>query len=142
MTARTMRTSVAPAPVRTAARACGVWWLVAFVPAAVVVGCRDVSRFSTNEGHHYEGTIVQGSFVRAGLEGDARMCLSLDADHLQDTPGTITTLDGRFRTTALRPIPQLWHDGDFGEQRQDAAFPGLIADIGEPLGFGGVGLAN
>jgi hypothetical protein len=91
--------------------ACGVGSVVAAVVlAASVAGCRDVSRFSTNDDHHYEGTIVQGSFVRAGLEGDARMCLSLDADHLQDTPGTITTLDGRFAGTPLRPIPQLWHD--------------------------------
>jgi hypothetical protein len=113
MITRATRPSVAPAPTRRAprARVRGVCGLVAAVAlAASVLGCRDVSRFSTNDDHHYEGSIVQGSFVRAGLEGDARMCLSLDADHLQDTPGTITTLDGRFRGTPLRPIPQLWHD--------------------------------
>ena len=110
MTARAVRTAVPRAPTRMAARAGGVWLVAALVPVASVVGCRDVSRFSTNGDHHYEGTIVQGSFVRAGLESDGRMCLSLDADHLQDTPGTITTEDGRFRGTPLRPIPQLWHD--------------------------------
>lgn len=38
------------------------------------------------------------------------MCVALDADHLQDTPGTLSTSDGRFRATPMRPIPQIWHD--------------------------------
>ncbi len=54
--------------------------------------------------------MVKGSFVRSGLGEDVRMCLTLDTDHLQDVPGTITTSDGRFHATALRPIPQIWHD--------------------------------
>jgi hypothetical protein len=49
------------------------------------------------------------------------MCLSLDTEHLQDTPGTLATSDGRFRNAALRPIPQVWHDPlstlSFGEGR-------------------------
>jgi hypothetical protein len=66
------------------------------------------------------------------------MCLTLDSDHLQDTPGAITTSDGRFRTAALRPIPQFFHDPlstlSFGEGRLQnlvyAATP-LVGDAGE-----------
>jgi hypothetical protein len=76
---------------------------------ASAIGCRDVTRYSTR-GDHYEGDVVKGSFVRAGLVEDAKMCVTLDAEHLQDRPGTLTTSDGRFRATPLRPIPQLWHD--------------------------------
>ncbi|MDB4943621.1 MAG: hypothetical protein JWP97_3155 [Labilithrix sp.] len=89
--------------------------------ALLAVGCRDVSRYSSR-GDHYEGDVVKGSFVRTGIGEDARMCLSLDADHLQDAPGSITTADGRFRATPLRPIPQIWHDPlstlSFGEGRR------------------------
>jgi hypothetical protein len=77
--------------------------------AAGAAGCRDVARFSTR-GDHYEGDVVKGSFVRAGVRDDARMCVTLDTDHLEDGPGTLTTSDGRFRDTPLRPIPQIWHD--------------------------------
>jgi hypothetical protein len=79
----------------------------------VVLGaaaCRDISSFSTRDGRSFEGEISEGDFVRAGLEGTARMCLTFDADHLQDGPGAITTTDGRFTRTPLRPIPQIWHD--------------------------------
>ena len=77
--------------------------------AAFAAGCRDVSRFSS-KGDRFEGSVVKGSFVRSGLVEDAKMCLTLDTDHLQDSPGTLTTTDGRFRLTSLRPIPQIWHD--------------------------------
>ena len=83
---------------------------ILFTAAAVAAaGCRDVSRFS-NRGDHYEGDVVKGSFVRSGIEEGARMCVTLDADRLQDNPGSITTSDGRFVAAALRPIPQIWHD--------------------------------
>ena len=88
---------------------------------ATAMGCRNVSRFSSKEGDHFEGEVVKGSFVRAGVADDAKMCVTLDATHLQDTPGTISTSDGRFRGTLLRPIPQIWHDPlstlSFGEGR-------------------------
>jgi hypothetical protein len=49
------------------------------------------------------------------------MCLTLDADHLQDAPGALSTDDGSFSRSALRPIPQIWHDPlstlSFGEGR-------------------------
>lgn len=53
---------------------------------------------------------MKGSFVRAGIAEDVSMCLTLDTDHLQDTPGFVSTSDGRFSHTPLRPIPQIWHD--------------------------------
>jgi hypothetical protein len=84
------------------------------------VGCRDLSGFSTG-GDRFEGAVVQGDFVRAGVAPLTNMCLSLDADHLQDAPGAISTDDGRFHVAALRSIPQIWHDPlstlSFGEGR-------------------------
>lgn len=83
-------------------------FVVAFA-ASQLVACKDLSQFSTH-GDSFSGAVVSGAFVRSGLADDARLCLTLDTDHLQDTPGTLTTSDGRFRQTALRPVPQLWHD--------------------------------
>jgi len=88
--------------------------------AMSAAACRDVQRFST-AGDHFEGSVVRGDFVRAGVGGDVRLCLTLDTDHLQDAAGTITSSDGRFAKTPLRPIPQIWHDPlstlDFGQGR-------------------------
>jgi hypothetical protein len=77
---------------------------------ATAMGCKSVARFSSRDGDHYEGDVVKGSFVRAGVAENARMCVILDANHLQDSPGTLSTSDGRFKGTPLRPIPQIWHD--------------------------------
>lgn len=88
--------------------------------ALCTYGCRDVARFSSGA-DHYAGGVVTGNFVRAGISEDARLCLTLDADHLQDAPGAVTSSDGRFSNTRLRPIPQIWHDSlstmSFGEGR-------------------------
>ena len=85
-----------------------------------LLGCRDLAHFSTGDGH-YEGTVVAGNFVRAGMADGVRLCVTLDADHLQDSPGTLSSSDGRFSSTILRPIPQIWHDPlstlTFGEGR-------------------------
>jgi hypothetical protein len=72
-------------------------------------GCRDLSSFTTG-GDRYEGAVIQGDFVRAGIGPLTTLCLSLDTDHLQDAPGAISTNDGRFHASALRSIPQIWHD--------------------------------
>jgi hypothetical protein len=104
--------------------------------AMAIIGCRDVSRYSS-KGDHYEGEVVKGNFVRAGVAEDAKMCLVLDAEHLQDNPGTITSSDGRFRGTPLRPIPQIWHDPlstlSFGDgRRQNLVYVATpIADAGD-----------
>ena len=95
--------------------------LVMSLGLTAIIGCRDVRRFSSY-GDHYEGRVVKGSFVRAGVTEDMKMCLVLDAEHLQDGPGTLSTSDGRFRATQLRPIPQIWHDPlstlSFGDGRR------------------------
>ncbi|WP_394834063.1 hypothetical protein LVJ94_46915 [Pendulispora rubella] len=83
--------------------------------------CRNTSRFSTGDGH-YEGTVINGSFVRFNVPENTRMCLTLDMDRFQSLPGTITTSDGLFRATALENMPQIWHDPlstlSFGEGRE------------------------
>lgn len=95
--------------------------IVAATLLALVPACRDLSRFSSGD-DHFEGSVVDGAFVRSGVEPAVRMCLTLDTDHLQDAPGSLTTSDGRFRGTPLRPIPQIWHDPistlSFGEGRE------------------------
>ncbi len=95
--------------------------LTGVVLLASAMACHDTSRFS-NRADHYEGTVVKGAFVRSGMDENVRMCVTLDADHLQDAPGTLTTSDGRFQTTALRPLPQIWHDPlstlSFGDGRK------------------------
>jgi hypothetical protein len=83
--------------------------------------CRDLTRFSTTSADRFEGNVIASDFVRAGVDDSTRLCLALDTDHLQDTPGTLSTSDGRLRDAPLRPIPQLWHDAlstfDFGAGR-------------------------
>jgi hypothetical protein len=73
------------------------------------VACRDLSSFTTG-GDRYEGAVVQGDFVRAGVGPLTSLCLTLDTDRLQDAPGAISTDDGRFHAVPLRSIPQIWHD--------------------------------
>ena len=81
--------------------------LAGFAIAALALasaGCRDTAGFSTGSGH-YEGAVVSASFVRSGIADGTRACVTFDADHLQDAPGSLWTSDGRFHATALRPIP-------------------------------------
>jgi hypothetical protein len=95
--------------------------------AALLVGatlalfaCRDLSSYSTGSGSD-QGPVVSAAFVRSGIGGDAGLCLTLDTNHLQDAPGTISTSDGMFEATPMRPIPQIWQDPlstfNFGEGR-------------------------
>ncbi len=111
--------------------------LVAAPLLGVVGACRDLSRFST-AGDHFEGAVVRGSFVRAGIAEDTHVCLTLDTDHLQDAPGTVSSTDGRFQATPLRPIPQIWQDPlsslTFGEGRVKNLVYAVTpsADAGDP----------
>jgi hypothetical protein len=86
-----------------------------------IAGCRDLSQFDTKNGARYEGTVASAAFLRSGFADGTNACISLDTDHLQDAPGTISTSDGRFQQTPLRPVPQLWNDPlstfNFGEGR-------------------------
>lgn len=88
--------------------------------AIAATSCTDVTSWSTR-GDHFEGNLVQGGFVRAGFGGDVTMCMTFDGASFQTAPGMIATNDGRFNASALRPIPQAWHDGfsamTFGEGR-------------------------
>jgi hypothetical protein len=111
----------------------------ALVPlvALATTSCHDVSRF-TNSGDHYEGAVVAGDFLRAGFDTSASLCLVIDTNHLQDAPGSVSSSDGRFDRTPLRPIPQIWHDPlstlSFGEGRVQnlvyVATPNVDADTG------------
>jgi hypothetical protein len=116
------------------------------------LSCHDISRFS-NSGDHYEGAVVAGDFLRAGFGASTSLCLVIDANHLQDAPGTMSSSDGRFDGTPLRAIPQIWHDPlstmTFGEGRVQnfmyVATPDADADTGgdvfvvmSPMQSGGV----
>jgi hypothetical protein len=94
-------------------------WVLVLI-AVLVVGCRDLSGFSTH-GDRYEGPVVSAAFVRTGVGPGIRMCLTIDTDHLQDAPGDLSTDDGRFQAVAMRIITQIWHDPlstlTFGEGR-------------------------
>jgi hypothetical protein len=67
------------------------------------------------------GCVVGAGFVLSGVPTNEQMCLTFDATKLQTGPGTITTNDGLFSETPLRPIPQVWNDPlstlTFGEGR-------------------------
>ncbi|HXX67081.1 MAG TPA: hypothetical protein VEK07_07865 [Polyangiaceae bacterium] len=88
--------------------------------ALALAACRDISGFSTH-GDRYQGAVVDGEFVRAGVDAGTTLCLTIDTDHLEDGPGNLWTSDGRFTMVPLRPIPQIWHDPlstlSFGEGR-------------------------
>jgi hypothetical protein len=103
-----------------------------------LAACRDLSSFSTH-GDHFEGQVVQADFVRAGVDPSVVMCLTLDADHLEDVPGAISWSDGRFASSALRPIPQIWHDPlstfSFGDGRLRNLV--YVSTAAVPFGDGG-----
>jgi hypothetical protein len=94
--------------------------LVLVIGALALAACRDISGFSTH-GDRYQGAVVDGEFVRAGVDAGTTLCLTIDTDHLEDGPGDLWTSDGRFAMAPLRPIPQIWHDPlstlTFGEGR-------------------------
>lgn len=102
-----------------------------------VSACRDLSSFSTG-GDRFEGAVVSGDFVRAGVDVTTDLCLTIDTDHLQDAPGALSTSDGRFHLVPLRPIPQIWHDPlstlSFGEGRLKNLI--YVATASAPFGDG------
>lgn len=83
--------------------------LALVVGAFAAVGCEHPGRYSTGKGS-LEGNIEGSDLVRAGFAAGTRVCLELDTHHLQDKPGAVSTSDGRFARTALRPIPALASD--------------------------------
>jgi len=81
--------------------------VIALLSSPALLGCNDVTRFSTAADESYCGSIVPGPFVREGFGPGVRMRMSFDADHLGDKPGVISTDDSLFDKADLRPIPQL-----------------------------------
>lgn len=88
----------------------------------LLMGCKDVSRFSTDPGESYCGKIVAASFVRRGLGFTRCMRMTLDAEQVTFMPGALWTDDGMLAGAPLRPIPELSHDPlltlEFGEGRE------------------------
>lgn len=87
------------------------WTSFALACAALsmALACRDLARFDSAD-NHYEGAVVPAEFVRVGVASDARMCLTLDTNRLEEAPGTLTTSDARFVRAPLQPIAQVQHD--------------------------------
>jgi hypothetical protein len=95
--------------------------LLALGAISLAAACRDLSGFNSNGGS-YQGAVVDAPFVLAGVDGGSTsLCLTLDTGHLQDTPGNLSTSDGRFHAVPMRSIPQIWQDPlstlQFGEGR-------------------------
>ena len=89
------------------------------VPLALAA-CRDLSSFSTH-GDSFSGGVTNTGVDLAGIDPATTLCLTLDTDHVQDAPGSLSSSDGRFHAVAMRPIPQIWSDPlstlQFGEGR-------------------------
>jgi hypothetical protein len=102
---------------------------------ASLAGCRDVSAFNTGPRDRFEGAVVAADFVRTGVDAGTTLCLTLDTDHLQDAPGALSTSDGRFAHTPMRPIPQIWHDPLSTLAFGDGRFQNLIYVVGAAVPF-------
>lgn len=95
--------------------------LLALLALSGLEGCNDVTRFSTEAGESYCGSVITGPFVRQGFGPGVRMRMSFDADRIDTQPGVLSTDDGMFTEAPLRVIPQLSNDPlstlQFGEGR-------------------------
>jgi hypothetical protein len=76
---------------------------------ASLLACERLDRYGTGAGS-LEGTVEAADLVRAGFAPGVRACLELDTAKLQSEPGFVSTSDGRFARTPLRPIPPLASD--------------------------------
>ena len=82
----------------------------AFIGASLALAaCEHPGRYSTGKGS-LEGMVEGSDLVRAGFAVGTRVCLELDTRKLQEKPGVVSSTDGRFARTALRPIPPLASD--------------------------------
>lgn len=106
-----------------------------FLSTILLLGCADVSKWSTAPGHSYCGVVTSASFVRAGIKEGTKLRLELDAERLQTSPGKLWSdpFDSgeRFKGNELRVIPQLLHDPlstlSFGEGRVKSAI--VVGDL-------------
>jgi hypothetical protein len=83
--------------------------VLALLPLLACTGCRDVSGFSTH-GDSYAGGVTNTGVDLAGVDPSTILCLTLDTNHLQDTPGSVWSSDDRFVSVPMRTIPQIWAD--------------------------------
>lgn len=107
----------------------------AWLLCGLLCACRDYADYSSR-GDHFEGSILAGDFVRAGLPASMRLCVELDGNALQSAPGTLGTDNGWLaEKTRLRVLPQVHNDAlsllDFGEGRA-RTFVYAAAPRGEP----------
>lgn len=115
--------------------------LAALAPLAAgalgLLGCSELSRFTTTPGESYCGVVTGASFVRSdALAEGTQMRLQLDVDGLQSQPGTVWTSDlapgERFSATPLRSIKQLPADAlstlEFGEGSLKSSI--AVAELG------------
>jgi hypothetical protein len=88
--------------------------VIVFVLIGLLAGCDDLSAF----GGEFNGSIVQGNFVRSCFPPNTKATLRFDPDRaVGDVPelpsGTgnwLTTSDGTFKRTPLEPIQKLADD--------------------------------
>ncbi len=105
------------------------------VGLAVLAGCTDTTKWTSEPGESWCGDVTAASFVRAGMAEGTKMRLELDADSLQSAPGRVWTSPfesgERLAGARLRVVPQLLHDPlstlQFGEGRVKNAI--AIADL-------------
>ncbi len=98
--------------------------LAGFAPTLALfclLGCKDITRFSTEPGEAYCGDILKDNFVREGLPPSMRLRMTFRGDHIEDDPGVVSTNDHFLENTPLRPIHSLPNDPlwslQFGEGR-------------------------
>jgi hypothetical protein len=97
----------------------------ALLLSAVLVGCADNARWSSEPGESWCGAVTAATFVRAGMPETTTLRLELDAERLQSAPGRVWTTPfssgERLSASELRVIPQMLHDPlstlNFGEGR-------------------------
>lgn len=93
--------------------------------SALLLGCADNARWSSEPGESWCGSVTAATFVRAGMPETTTLRLELDAERMQSAPGRLWTTpftSGEKLTSAeLRIIPQMLHDPlstlNFGEGR-------------------------
>jgi hypothetical protein len=109
----------------------------------MLLGCADVSKWSTTPGQSYCGVVTGAKFVRVGIDEGTKLRLELDAEHLQTSPGKLWSdsflldpvtkkpIGERFDGLELRVIPELLSDPlstlSFGEGRVKSAI--LVGDL-------------
>ena len=79
-----------------------------------VLGCDNLSDYSTKDGSCYMGDIIDADFLRAGtFEAGVRLTMSLDVDALSagEAEGAVlTTDDGLFHNASARQMPEVTRD--------------------------------